>query len=99
MMQTRAGIVAAYHEEGVNVSLDNGHILCVTFVNSGFNNIQSEEERKTRAREIAKVAKGCCPHIDQIDAIYVSFAVESDYLILHTNHTSTFSFTKAELGP
>ena len=95
--QTRAGIVEVYHVEDVNLSLDNGHVLTVTFVNTGFNTIRSDEEKKMRAREVAKVTKSRCPHIDQIDTICVSFTVDSDYIIFHTDRSETFSFKKADL--
>ena len=56
LAQTRDGLVAAYHEESLSVSYRDDHALGIAFVNTGFNNIESSEEKIARAREIARNA-------------------------------------------
>ena len=98
LAQTRAAIIDACREENVNVSLNNGHVLGVEFVNSGFNSLRSAEEKRFRAREVARLAKSRCPYIDQIDTIYVSFIAHPKYSDRQlTARSDTFEFKKTEL--
>ena len=94
----RNELIKEYKVENVNVTVQNTHVLGISFINSSFNNL-GEQERGRKAREIALFAKSHYPSMDLIDKIWVSFVESKDYVIFHyTNGLATYVFDKGELS-
>ena len=96
LIQTHAGIANAYRQADVTVSFEDGHALGVAFINSAFNAISSPDEQTRRAHEVAALAKRCCPRLDRIDTIHVSFVSEWRFLIFYARRSVDFHFDKSE---
>jgi hypothetical protein len=97
LMPLRDSLVATYHVDDVNLVVQNGHALGISFVNSPFNDLPSTA-KKPKAREIAQFAAKHYASIDHIDEIWVGFVVDKQYIIMHyTNSLDTYFFKKVEL--
>jgi hypothetical protein len=97
LMPLRDSLVATYHVDDVNLVVQNGHALGISFINSPFNDLPSTA-KEPKAREIAQFAAKHYESIDHIDEIWVGFVVDKQYIIMHyTNNFDTYFFKKAEL--
>lgn len=94
----RAALIREYGHRDVNVVVQNGNVLGVTFVNSPLNG-SSEAERSKRAREVAGFAEANYASISKIDRVWVGFARGRTYLyVLHTGEVvSAFLFEKGRV--
>lgn len=92
-------LLAEYKYPEVNLVLQNGNTLGISFVNSPFNDL-SREEKESKAREIATFAKNNYSSVSQIDTIWVAFVVYKKifFIVDYTNALDTFFFDKRELG-
>ena len=94
----RAALIREYGHQDINVVVQNGNVLGVTFVNSPFNG-SSEAERSRKAQEVARFAEANYASIGKIDRIWVAFARSRTYLyVLHTGEVvSAFLFEKGRV--
>ncbi len=88
MFEIRDKLVKEYKHEQININLNNGTYLSVTFINSAFNDMK-EEERKAGAREIARTTVSSLEKDARISRIAVAFTNhQKKYLIV--DYTSSF---------
>jgi hypothetical protein len=95
----RDELIQTYHEEDVNIVVQNGNTLGISFVNSTFNDLPSAAAKQAKAREIAQFAKTHYARVDHVDAIWVSFVVHKTYFLVfsYTNGLDTFFFKTNDL--
>jgi hypothetical protein len=91
----RAALIREYGHQGVNVVVQSGHVLGVTFVNSPLNG-SAEAERSKRAKEVAQFVRDNYASIGKIDEIWVSFVRSRTYFyVFHQGEVvSAFPFEK-----
>jgi hypothetical protein len=95
----RDELIREYKEQDIDVVVQNSHVLGITFNNSSFNNLR-EQERATKAQEIALFARNHYASINSIDKIWVSFVISKNYIIFHYNDgLGTYLFEKRNLKP
>ena len=93
----RDQLIQAYHEDAVNLEIQNGHIVGVSFINSAFKDLP-KTEKEGKARKIAQFVKEHYIAIGKVDRIWVAFVIHKDYVIFsYTNGLDTFFFKKSEL--
>jgi hypothetical protein len=68
----RSGIVKEFGTENVTVTITNGEIMTVAFVNSPFTD-QSREEQGDVARRVADYVREHYADFDSLDVVYVTF--------------------------
>ena len=98
-LQTVAQEVAkATGHQTVRANLMNGHALSIGMVNSPFG-VLPEEQRRSKAREIASVAYHSFKSRASVDTVTVAFVVHRQYLFFfnYTNALDSFGFKPEEL--
>jgi hypothetical protein len=81
MARLRQLLIEKYHEQNINVSLQNSRFLLISFVNSPLNN-KDPADRATRAQDTATFAVSNYPAIKGIENIWVTFVeAESHFFI------------------
>ena len=95
MARLRADLIKEFHDQDINVVVQNSTVLGVTFINSKLND-QSSMKRMERAQETAIFIKRHYAGIDRIERVWVSFvANEKRFLIVnYTTGIDTFLFDK-----
>jgi hypothetical protein len=95
----RDQLIQTYHEDNMNVVIQNGSALGISFINSAFNDLPTQEAKQAKAREIAQFAKDRYSRIDHIDTIWVSFTIHKEYFLVfnYSNSVDTFFFKTADL--
>jgi hypothetical protein len=95
----RDQLIQTYHEDDVNIVIQNGNALGISFINSAFNDLPSKDAKEAKAREIAQFVKAHYARIDRIDTVWVSFVIHKNYFMVfnYTNSLDTFFFEKNEL--
>lgn len=97
MMALQSALVQQFGQQDVQVTVFNGGMLSVKFVNSPFNNL-SPDARQQKAREIAVFASQHYAGMEGINTISISFPVQKDYGIVHYSSTQqNYNFKTAEL--
>jgi hypothetical protein len=101
LARLRQQLIDKYHEQDINVNLQNSRYLSIVFINSPLNQ-QAPAVRAKRAQETAKFVVSHYPAIHEIGNIWVSFlAYETRLIILHYSHSvDAFAFddTGAEMS-
>lgn len=93
----RDQLVQTYAEDEINLQIQNGHAINVSFINSSFNDLP-QADKEPKAQEIAQFVKDHYASIGKIDRISVSFVVHKQYVIFnYTNGLDTFFFDTKEL--
>ena len=101
LVPLRDQFIQTYHEDNVTVVIQNGSALGISFINSAFNDLPTQDAKQAKAREIALFAKAHYSRIDHIDTIWVSFTIHKQYFLVfsYTNSLDTFFFQTADLAP
>src|ERR1700681_3971199 len=86
----RQQLIDKYHEQDVNVSLQNSRFLFIVFVNPPLNQ-KDNAERARRAQETAAFAVANYPAINRIENIWVNY-IESDshFIVYHSRKSLGF---------
>lgn len=95
LSELQAAIIKEFGDQDVNVNLNNGDTLMITFINSPLNE-KGPEERAKRAEQTAALVKQHYPTISQIDEIWVTF-IRSQTRFIVVNYTEglgSFGFDK-----
>jgi hypothetical protein len=94
----RAALIREYGHQGINVVVQDGNTLGVSFVNSPFNG-SGEAERSRKAQEVARFAEANYASAGKIDRIWVAFARSRTYFyVFHTGEVvSVFLFEKGRI--
>ena len=97
----RDELIQTYHEDNVNVVIQNGQSLGISFINTHFNDLPTAAAKQAQAREIAQYVKDHYTRMDHIERIWVSFTVYKEYFLLvrYTNSLDTYFFETADLCP
>jgi hypothetical protein len=100
LFSLREQLAQTYHDDNLNVVIQNGNALGITFINSEFNDLPTQAEKQAKAREIALFAKAHYSRIDHLDTIWVSFTIHKEYFLVFsfTNSLDTFFFQTADLA-
>ena len=95
----RSAIISEFKERSVEVKIQNGNTLGITFVNPQFNYWDSKEQER-KASEIADFVINKYKSIGRIDTIWISFTIYKKYFFIfhYTNALNTFFFKKNESG-
>jgi hypothetical protein len=93
----RSKLIEQFHQDDVNLSVNNGSMLMIGFNNSEFNKLE-EDEQKAKAREIAKFAKEHYDSIAGITTIRVVFVDKTNLIIINASSSSGYSFDVGELS-
>lgn len=93
--QLRNQLIKEFHEQNINVGLQNSAALNITFVNSPFNE-RPPEERARRAQETALFIKRHYAGIDRLERMSVSFLRNETrmFIINYTQEIDSFVFGK-----
>jgi hypothetical protein len=92
-------LIEKYHEQNINVSLQNSRFLFIAFVNSPLNK-KDQADRARRAQETARFAVSNYPAIKGIESIAISF-VESEsrfFIYHHSRSLGIFVFDRSGLA-
>jgi hypothetical protein len=94
----RAALIREYKHDDINVTVYNGNVLGVTFVNSPLNGADESRRAKT-AREVARFAEAHYASISKVESIWVAFARSRSYLyVFHSGEVvSAFLFRKGRV--
>jgi hypothetical protein len=95
MARLRQLLIEKYHEQDINVKLQNSRFLFIAFVNSPLNK-KDQADRARRAQEAARFAASNYPAIKGIENIWVSFVEsESHFIIYHYSRSlGVFGFDR-----
>jgi hypothetical protein len=86
----RQQLIDKYHEQDVNVSLQNSRFLFIVFVNSPLNQ-KDNAERARRAQDTAAFAVANYPAINRIENIWVNYIEsESHFIVYHSRKSLGF---------
>lgn len=97
LIPLREKIIEKYQEHNIDLVLQNGNAIGVTFINSSFNDLE-QGAKEQKAREIALFVKGNYESMDKIGMIWVAFTVHRNYIVLkYSNSLDTFIFRIEEL--
>lgn|GEM_PF-6576933 len=80
LLALRQALSTHFQHPDINVVIQNGDALGITFINSRFNEL-GEDERGRKAQEIAAFAKAHYAHIQPIKRIWVAFATRKTYFL------------------
>lgn len=80
----RTELIREYGAKDVGVVIHNSHVLGISLINSSINNL-SEQERGSKAQEIALFAKNHYRSIRSIDTIWVSFVIANFVIFFNFN--------------
>ncbi len=86
--------------QNIGLTISNGNMLMVSFVNSGFNELPPQEQQQ-KARDIALFVTQNYGSIQQIKQIWVSFVIYRTLFNVfnYTNSLDTFMYDRRELLP
>lgn len=99
LARLRNDLMKQYNERDINVTVQNSHVLGISFINSSFNKL-GEAEREEKAREIALFAKDHYAAMSAIDTIWVSFVDAKNYIVFHySTIIGSYVFNKNGLAP
>src|SRR5439155_26485209 len=100
LMSLDLGLIAEFHEQGINVNVYNGHSLTVSFANSPRAN-EPDSVRAVFARRVAEYVRDHYPYgrYSELQSIRVTFnkVSQTDPLTI-TSTTGAYQFTPADLG-
>jgi hypothetical protein len=95
LSQLHSALVEQYGETGVNVNLESGNILSVTFINSRLND-QAPGQRASRAQETAVFVKQHYSSVASLDEIWVGFMRQKTrfLVVTYTEPLEYFTFDR-----
>jgi hypothetical protein len=95
LARLRQQLIDKYHEQDINVSLENSRFLNIMFINSPLNG-QDASGRANRAQETARFVASSYPAIHQVEYIWVGFGSYTTRLIFfhYTSSVDAFVFDK-----
>jgi hypothetical protein len=95
LSRLQAAIIKEFGDKDVNVNLNNGTALAITFINSPLND-KSPEERAKRAEQTAAFVKQHYPLINQIEEIWVGFLKQETHFVFvhYSQGLGFFGFDK-----
>jgi hypothetical protein len=93
--QLRNQLVEEFHEQNINVTLQNSSVLQIAFINSPLNE-GPQQERAQRAQETALFVKRNFAGIDRLERISVSFFRNETRMIIvnYTEQIDSYAFGK-----
>jgi len=92
----RDQLIKQYHQQNVEVTLTNGNVLDIGFINSEFNALGAEQ-KEAKAREIAIFAKGHYASIEGIDTVRIAFVTRNSYVVINLESADKYDFRKSEV--
>ena len=92
----RDQLIKQYHQQNVEVTLTNGNVLDIGFINSEFNALGAEQ-KEAKAREIAIFAKGHYASIEGIDTVRIAFVTRNSYVVINLESTNKYDFRKSKI--
>ena len=102
LARLRQQLIDKYHEQDLNVNIQNSRYLSIVFINSPLNQ-QAPAVRAKRAQETARFVVSHYPAIREIRNIWIHFAVYETRLIIfhYSRNVEAFAFdnTGAETYP
>lgn len=99
IMSLQQGLAKEFNEAGINVNLNNGKYLTVTFSNSSATDLP-DAERAAFARRVAEYVRDHYPHYSSLESIGIGFAsVTKTGPVTFTNTTVPYRYTPQDLGP
>jgi hypothetical protein len=93
--QLRNQMVQEFHEQNINVNLENSTVLQIAFINSPLNE-GPQQERARRAQETALFVKRNFAGIDRLERLSVSFVRNETRMIVinYTQQIDSYEFGK-----
>jgi predicted PilT family ATPase len=97
LIPLRQELINQFHQENLELTVQNGKILNITFINSEFNALE-QSQKKEKAREIAAFAKSHYASIGGIEDIGITFIQSKEYIVASTSSAENYVFKKDELN-